>query len=140
MKNLTKSLKEFCEEQELLRLAYLDSRGHPRVVPVWFVTVAGKFYIGTGASSPKWKAIQRDPRVAWVIDGGKKGKYKGASMFGTAETVTDKKLRAKLYRAFGVKYFGSADHPRHVEIWGEVDDPGSVYIRLKVEDGFSWEY
>jgi hypothetical protein len=61
-------------------------------------------------------------------------------MFGEAEAVTDKKLRAKLYRAFGVKYFGSADHPKHVEIWGEVDDPGSVYVRLKTEDGFSWEY
>src|SRR5262245_33728329 len=105
MKNLSKTLKEFCEAQELLRLAYLNQSGRPRVVPVWFVTIGKDYYIGTGASSPKWKAMQRDPRVAWVIDGGKKGKYKGASMFGRAEAVTDKKLRAKLYRAFGEKYF-----------------------------------
>ncbi|HJZ67527.1 MAG TPA: pyridoxamine 5'-phosphate oxidase family protein [Blastocatellia bacterium] len=140
MKRLTRTLKQFSEQQELLRLAYLDQSSRPRVVPVWFVTTANTHYIGTGASSPKWKAMQRDPRVAWVIDGGKKGKYKGSSMFGKAEAVTDKKLRARLYRLFGEKYFGSADHPRHVEIWGEVDDPGSVYIRLKVEDAFSWEY
>jgi general stress protein 26 len=109
-------------------------------VPVWFVVIGPDYYIGTGANSAKWKAIQQNPRVGWVIDAGKNPKYKGVSMFGKAEAVTDKKLRAKLYRAFGKKYFGSADHPKHVEIWGEVDDPGSVYMRLIKEGGFSWDY
>jgi nitroimidazol reductase NimA-like FMN-containing flavoprotein (pyridoxamine 5'-phosphate oxidase superfamily) len=139
MKKLTANLKEFCQKQELLRLAYLDRRD-PRLVPVWFVVIGRDYYVGTGSNSPKWKAIRRKPRVAWVIDGGKQGKYKGVSMFGEAEEVTDKKLRAKIYRAFGIKYFGSPDHPKHVEIWGEVDDPSSVYMRLKPEDGFWWEY
>ena len=139
MKRLTRTLREFFEKQELLRIAYADG-GQPRVVPVWFVIIGGNYYIGTGANSQKWKAMQREPRVGWVIDGGKRGKYKGASMYGAAEEVTDKKLRARLYRAFGKKYFGSADHPKHVEIWGEVDDPGSVFIHLKMKDGFWWEY
>ena len=139
MKRLTSTLKEFCEKQEVLRLAYVD-RGGPRVVPVWFVVIGSDYYAGTYANSPKWKAIKRKPHVGWVIDGGKQGKYKGASMFGRAEEITDRKLRAKIYRAMGVKYFGSADHPKHVEIWGEVDDPSSLYMRLKVEDGFWWEY
>jgi nitroimidazol reductase NimA-like FMN-containing flavoprotein (pyridoxamine 5'-phosphate oxidase superfamily) len=139
MKKLTSKLKEFCQNQELLRLAYVDS-GQPRVVPIWFVVIGRDYYAGTYAESPKWKAIKRDPRVAWVIDGGKKGKYKGASWFGHAEEITDRRLRARINRAMGVKYFGSADHPKHIEIWGEVDDPSSVYMRLKAEDGFSWEY
>jgi hypothetical protein len=84
--------------------------------------------------------MRKQPLVGWVIDGGKKGKYKGLSMHGKAEEVTDKKLRAKLYAAFGRKYFGSADHSRHKEIWGEVDDPESVFIHLKAADGFWWEY
>ena len=139
MKKLTSSVKDFCERQELLRLAYSD-RGQPRVVPVWFVIIGRDYYVGTYAKSVKWKAMKRQPKVGWVIDGGNRGKYKGASMYGKAEEVTDKKLRAKLYRAFGKKYFGSADHPKHKEIWGEVDDPGSVYIHLKATDGFWWEY
>ena len=139
MKRLTSSLKNFFAKQELLRLAYAD-RGQPRVVPVWFVIVGRDYYVGTYANSPKWKAIKRRPRVGWVIDAGKQGTYKGVSMFGQAEQVTDKKLRARIYLAFGKKYFGSADHPKHVEIWGEVDDPSSVYMRLKPEDGFWWEY
>jgi len=140
MKRLSSTLKAFCQEQELLRLAYIDPRNRPRVVPVWFVAIGRDYFVGTGSASAKWKAIKRNSRVAWVIDGGKQHKYKGASLFGTAKGVTDRKLRARLYRAFGKKYFGSADHPKHKEIWGEVDDPSSVYMLLKPDDGFWWEY
>jgi nitroimidazol reductase NimA-like FMN-containing flavoprotein (pyridoxamine 5'-phosphate oxidase superfamily) len=139
MKKPTKSLKEFCEKQELVRIAYSE-RSNPRVVPVWFVVVGRDYYIGTSVSSPKWKAIKKKPRVGWVIDGGEDKKYKGMSMFGQAEEVTDKKLRAKIYSALGEKYFGSADDPKHQEIWGEADDPETVYMRLKAEDGSFWEY
>ena len=138
MKKLPATLKDFCEQQELLRLSYVD-RGYPRVVPVWFVVIGRDTYIGTYANSPKWKAIKRKPRIGWVIDGGEQRNYKGASMFGQAEEVTNRKLRAKIYRAMGVKYFGSADHPKHIEIWGEIDDPSVLYMRLNSEDGFWWQ-
>ena len=140
MKKLPSTLKEFSEKQEMLRLAFVDQSGQPKVVPVWYVIIGTALYVGTGSESAKWRAIQRDPRVGWVIDGGKKGKYKGVSMYGKAEEVTDRKLRVKLYRAFGEKYFGSDSHPKHIEIWGDVDDPGSVYLRLRHDDGFWWEY
>lgn len=139
MKKLSPSIKQFSEKQELLRLAYID-RGGPRVVPLWFVVIGGNYYVGTYAYSPKWKAIKRKPRIGWVIDGGKQSKYKGVSMFGEAEEVTDRKLRAKIYRALGEKYYGSADNPQHVEVFGGVNEPSSVYMRLKPEDGFWWEY
>ena len=138
MKRLPAKLKDFYEQQELLRLSYVD-RGHPRVVPVWFVVIGRDTYIGTYANSAKWKAIKRKSRVGWVIDGGAQRKYKGVSLFGQAEEVTDRKLRAKIYRALAVKYFGSADHPKHIEIWGEVDDASVLYMRLKSEDGFWWQ-
>jgi nitroimidazol reductase NimA-like FMN-containing flavoprotein (pyridoxamine 5'-phosphate oxidase superfamily) len=139
VKRLSSTLKDFIEKLELLRIAWTDG-GEARVVPVWFLIVDREFYIGTGSRSAKWKAMKKQPRVAWVIDGGAKGKYKGLSMHGEAEEVIDRKLRAKLYAAFGKKYFGSADHPKHKEIWGEVEDPGSVFIHLKAADGFWWEY
>jgi nitroimidazol reductase NimA-like FMN-containing flavoprotein (pyridoxamine 5'-phosphate oxidase superfamily) len=139
MKKLTPSLKKFCENQELLRLAYVEG-GSPRVVPVWFVVIGGHYYAGTYANSPKWKAIKRKPRVGWVIDGGKQNKYRGLSMSGVAEEITDQKLRARIYRALGKKYYGSSNHPKHVELWGEVDDPSAVFMRLSPQDGFGWEY
>lgn len=139
MKKMTSTLRKFFEKQDLLRIAYADD-GQPRAVPIWFVVIGSDYYIGTGAGSPKWNAIQRERRVGWVIDSGKQGAYKGVSMYGDAEEVTDKKVRARIYRAFGKKYFGSADHPKHLEIWGEADDPGSVFVHLKMKDGFWWEY
>jgi len=140
MKEISPTLKEFCRRQELMRVAYTDGRGYPRAVPVWFVVVEDEYYFGTDRESAKWKAIERDSRVGWVIDGGAKDKYKGASMYGAAEEVKDDAVRERVREAMGLKYFGSADHPEFVKIFGEANDPGTVYLRLKAEDGLFWEY
>jgi nitroimidazol reductase NimA-like FMN-containing flavoprotein (pyridoxamine 5'-phosphate oxidase superfamily) len=140
MKELSSTLKEFCEKQELLRLAYTDSRGYPRVIPLWFVVMYDDYYIGTDSTSAKWKAIKRDPRVGWVIDGGPRDHYKGASMFGRAEEVKDQDQRAVIHRFLGMKYYGSVEHPKFLEIYGEPDNAETVYIRLRPEDGTFWEY
>src|SRR5262245_36929184 len=127
----SKSLRKFCDEQDLLRLAYTSTDGHPRAVPVWFAKVKGEYYVGTYKSSPKWKAISQSTGVGWVIDGGRGRKYKGISECGTAEEITDKKLRNAVYRALANKYFGRADHPQFKKIYGEKDDAETVYFRLK---------
>ncbi|HYP27651.1 MAG TPA: pyridoxamine 5'-phosphate oxidase family protein [Blastocatellia bacterium] len=140
MKEMSPTLKEFCEKQELMRLAYTDGRGYPRAVPVWFVVIEGEYYFGTDRKSVKWKAIERDPRVGWVIDGGQSPNYKGASMYGRSEEVKDAGLRARIHEALGLKYFGSADHPEFLKIYGQADDQGTAYAGLSAEDGLLWEY
>ncbi|HXG66800.1 MAG TPA: pyridoxamine 5'-phosphate oxidase family protein [Blastocatellia bacterium] len=140
MKELSPTLKEFCEKEELLRFTYLDGKGYPRAVPVWFVVFDGEYYFGTGATSEKWKAVQRDPRSGWLIDGGPRGKYKGASWRGRAEEVTDPDMRARIYNALGAKYFGSHEHPEFVKIYGQADDAETVYVRLIPEHVLTWEY
>ncbi len=47
MKELSQEMKELCEKQELMRLAYTDSRGYARAVPVWYVIIDGNYYMGT---------------------------------------------------------------------------------------------
>jgi nitroimidazol reductase NimA-like FMN-containing flavoprotein (pyridoxamine 5'-phosphate oxidase superfamily) len=139
MKELSTTLKAFCEQADLLRLTFLDVRGYPRVVPVWFVIIDGAHFIGTGATSAKWKAMQRHSKVGWVIDGGTRGHYKGASLRGRAEEVRDARERARVFGALGRKYFGTADHPEFIEIFGRVDDAETVYVRLVPEDVSTWE-
>ena len=126
--DLSPTLQAFCEHEELLRLAYLDRQGFPRVVPVWFVMIDGAYYVGTGATSAKWRAMQRDARIGWVIDGGPRSGYKGAS------------LRGRVYEALGRKYFGTLEQAKFIEIFGRVDDPETVYLWLVPEDGLTWEY
>ncbi len=140
MKELSTSLKEFIENQELMRIAYTDSKGFPRVVPVWYVVLEDNYYVGTYKSSAKWKAIEQDSRMGWVIDGGEDYKYKGVSRYGHAEEVTDADQRATVYNALGVKYFGSTDDPNFLEIYGQVDNQDTLYMRLKEDGGNSWEY
>jgi nitroimidazol reductase NimA-like FMN-containing flavoprotein (pyridoxamine 5'-phosphate oxidase superfamily) len=140
MKELSATLKEFIAKQELLRLAYTGSRGYPHVVPVWYVIINNEYYVGTGAASAKRKAVEKDARVGWVIDGGERHSYKGASYYGLAEEVTDSGLRAEVYCRLGEKYFGSENDPKFVEIYGEANDAETVYWRLKAQDVFAWEY
>ncbi len=139
MRELSPTLQELCATEDLLRLAYLDSKGYPRVVPLWFVMIEGDYYVGTGATSAKWNAMQRDPRVGWVIDGGTRNHYKGASMRGRAEEVRGTAGRVRVYDAMGKKYFGATDHAKFIEIFGNVDDAETVYLRLVPEDGLTWE-
>ena len=139
MQAMSAALKTFCEQAELLRLAYLDPDGSPRVVPVWSAMIDGVSYIGIGTTSAKWRAMKRDARVGWVIDGGARGHYKGASMRGRAEEVREAAWRARVHEALGRKYFGAADHPDFVEIFGRADDAETVYVRLVREGAFTWE-
>jgi nitroimidazol reductase NimA-like FMN-containing flavoprotein (pyridoxamine 5'-phosphate oxidase superfamily) len=140
MQELSPTLQAFCEQAELLRLAFLYRQGHPRVVPVWFVLLDGAFYIGIGPTSAKWKAMQRNPRVGWVVDGGTRGHYKGASLRGRAEEVREATWRGRVYNALGKKYFNATDDPEFVNIFGHVDDPETVYVRLAPDVGLTWEY
>lgn len=137
---LSPTLQAFCEHEELLRLAYLDRQGFPRVVPLWFVLLDRAYYVGTGATSVKWRAMQRDARIGWVIDGGPRSGYKGASLRGRAEEVREAPRRAQVYDALGTKYFGTPAHAKFIEIFGRVDDPATVYLQLVPEDGLTWEY
>jgi len=140
MKELSAGLKELCEIGELMRLAYTDGRGYPRVVPVWYVLMNGAYYVGTYTTSAKSRAIKREPRIGWVIDGGDKPKYRGVSFYGQALEVNDPQEREAVYRALGDKYFGTTDDPTFLEIYGQVDDEQTSYLRLTPEDGTSWEY
>jgi nitroimidazol reductase NimA-like FMN-containing flavoprotein (pyridoxamine 5'-phosphate oxidase superfamily) len=140
MQELSPTLQALVGQAELLRLAFVDRQGHPRVVPVWFVLIDGAYYIGIGTTSPKWKAMQRNPRVGWVIDGGPRGHYQGASMRGFAEEVREPAWRARVYEALGKKYFGAADDAEFINIFGQVDDPESVYVRLIPDAALTWEH
>ena len=100
----------------------------------------GTYYVGTGATSAKWRAMQRDARIGWVIDGGPRSGYKGASLRGHAEEVHDATRRARVYEALGRKYFGTLEQAKFIEIFGRVDDPETVYLRLVPEGGLTWEY
>jgi hypothetical protein len=61
-------------------------------------------------------------------------------MRGRAAEVRDSTERQRVYEALGRKYFGAADDPQFIEIFGAVDDLESTYLRLTPEEGLTWEH
>ncbi|MBI3952266.1 MAG: pyridoxamine 5'-phosphate oxidase family protein [Acidobacteria bacterium] len=138
MPRLPTKMKQFCDEQKLLRLAYVDGDGYPHVMPVWFVRMGDDFAIGTQNSSAKWQSMQRNPKVAWVIDAGTSTRnYRGVSFSGTAEQITDKRLHRRAFSALGMKYYGSTEHREFLQLFA---DPSSILIRLRPERFFFWDH
>jgi hypothetical protein len=61
-------------------------------------------------------------------------------MYGRAEEVRDGIERSTVHTALGLKYYGGPEHPRFLEIFGQADDPETIYVRLVPENGLTWEY
>ncbi|MGH3236760.1 MAG: pyridoxamine 5'-phosphate oxidase family protein [Streptosporangiaceae bacterium] len=59
----------FLGEERTCRLATLGPGG-PHVSPVWFVWDAGALWVYSLTRSQRWADLQRDPRVAAVVDAG----------------------------------------------------------------------
>jgi hypothetical protein len=62
-------MDSFLGEQRTCRLATLGPGG-PHVSPVWFVWYGGALWVYSLTRSQRWADLQRDPRVAAVIDAG----------------------------------------------------------------------
>ncbi|MGH9761538.1 MAG: pyridoxamine 5'-phosphate oxidase family protein [Blastocatellia bacterium] len=140
MKELSEKLKQFCDRADLLRLCYVDKNGQPHGVPVWFAVVDGAYYTGTYTSALKTAALRSNPKAGWVIDGGERPRYWGASFSGHVEEVSDPKVRAAIYNKLGEKYYGSTGDEEFVKIYGLLDDPNTTYFKLVAENQSGWEY
>lgn len=61
-------IAELLSGPNLARLAYVDGRGRPHVVPIWFAYQAGEFLMVTSPRADKVRALERSPAVALSID------------------------------------------------------------------------
>jgi general stress protein 26 len=58
------------QTEQNLWLATVRSTGAPHLVPIWFVWVAGKIYLCTGAGSVKVRNLTQNPHVAIALEDG----------------------------------------------------------------------
>ena len=63
---------EFLKSQKILRLATIDSKNNPHIIPVWYEFRNNKFYIGTNTRTRKAKNIKKNPKVSFCVDVGVK--------------------------------------------------------------------
>ena len=112
-------MNAFLEKERTCRLATLGPDG-PHVSPVWFTWTGGALWIYSLTRSQRWTNLQRDPRVAAVIDGGEHyAELHGVEIEGVATVVgpvprtgdADPRTPelAEPERLMAAKYFGAAD-------------------------------
>lgn len=63
-------VNDFIKTQKILRIATIDIKGNPHIVPVWYNYESDKFYIGTNTRTIKAKNVKQNPKVSFCIDVG----------------------------------------------------------------------
>ena len=81
-------LNRFLSEQRTCRVATVASDGAPHVTPLWFVWDGNSVWLTSIVRSQRWTDLQRDSRIAVVVDAGDGFmELRGAELTGTASVV-----------------------------------------------------
>jgi len=100
-------MQKFLAQPLVAQLATVRANGSPQVVPMWFLYEDGVMYMSTRMYAAKVKHLQKNPRVAVVVDVMEAPlKNKVVTLEGTVEVQTTgvKEITTKIYH----KYMGTA--------------------------------
>jgi len=99
---------EFLNTQKVLRLATIDSKKNPHIVPVWYEFKGNKFYVGTNTRTKKAKNIMKNPRISFCVDiGVKSPDIFGVMGIGKARLILEKKQVSFIAKRILKRYFKS---------------------------------
>lgn len=133
-------LDSFLGEQRTCRLATLGPGG-PHVSPVWFVWDGGALWVYSLTRSQRWTDLQRDPRVAAVVDAGEHYfELRGVEIEGeaavagpvprTGDADPETPELAGPERLMGAKYHGG----------GMIHDGRHAWLRIAPRKIISWDF
>ena len=112
---------EFLSSQKVLRLATVDDRGVPHVVPVWYLYRDSMVYIGTNTRTAKAKNVRSTGWAAFCVDEGVRAPIRGVMGRGRATLITETGFVDKIARAILLRYFDSMEEPSAQELLEETD-------------------
>ena len=129
--------REFLKSQKILRLATIDSTGNPHIVPVWYMYVNYKFYVGTNTGTEKAKNIKKNPKISFCVDTGiRSPDIFGVMGIGRARLIlkTDKveSLAKKILR----RYFSSLKDQSAQQLLDQTD----CIIEITPKKITTWKY
>ena len=129
---------EFLGAQRTCRMATSSADG-PHVSPLWFVWDGAAIWMQSITRSQRWADLQRESRVAVVVDTGDAYlELRGVELRGTVEVVGEvprtgepNEILAPMERLFAAKYFGLDELPH---------DGGHAWHRLMPNKIASWDF
>ena len=116
-------------------LAFVAADGRPLVTPVWFVVDDGELVFTTHRDTPKYRALQRDPRIAICVDD-PHPPYSFVQVQGTATVADDPPQVLDIATRTGARYMGA---DRADEFGRRNAVPGEMVVRVhptKILSGF----
>lgn len=112
---------EFLSDQKVLRLATVDDRGVPHVVPVWYLYRNSTVYIGTNTRTAKAKNVRSTGWAAFCVDEGVRAPIRGVMGRGRAALVTEAGFVDEMAKAILLRYFDSMEESSAQELLAETD-------------------
>ncbi|HST83624.1 MAG TPA: pyridoxamine 5'-phosphate oxidase family protein [Kineosporiaceae bacterium] len=127
----------FLAEQRICRVATNGTNG-PHVTPLWFAWDGSALWLTSLARSQRWVDLQRDPRIAVVIDAGEDyGQLRGVELRGSVEIVGEVPRTGEPNdeltmpeQLMADRYTGGTVH----------HDGRHAWLRLRAEKITSWDF
>ncbi|HEY0935795.1 MAG TPA: pyridoxamine 5'-phosphate oxidase family protein [Trebonia sp.] len=128
-------LNEFLVTQHTCRVATASPQG-PHLTALWYVWDGSALWLTSLVKSQRWTDLERDPRVAVLIDAGEQyGELRGAELRGSVEAVgevprtgTPDETLAEPERLMAAKYGAGGNDGRH------------AWLRLVPDKITSWDF
>ena len=128
---------EFLKNQKILRLATLDKKGNPHVVPVWYLFDSKKLYIGTNSKTEKAKNVKDNSKVSFCVDVGiNSPDIFGVMGQGDAKLIIGKNEVSRIEKTILLRYFKTLNNKSAQELLEETD----CIIEIVPKRYSVWEY
>ena len=128
---------EFLKKQKILRLATLDKKDNPHVVPVWYLFNSKKLYIGTNSKTEKAKNVKNNSKVSFCVDVGiNSPDIFGVMGQGIGKLIIEKNDVARIEKIILLRYFNTLDDKSAKELLEETD----CIIEITPKEYSVWEY
>ena len=127
---------KFLKTQKILRLATVDKRGMPHIVPVWYLYKDGVFYIGTNTNTKKAKNVKKNPKVSFCVDVGIRSPIFGVMGRGIAKLIMNKKIVTSIAKKILLRYFKSLNNNSAQELLAQTN----CIIKIMPKKITVWEF
>jgi len=128
---------EFLKSQKILRLATIDGKNNPHIVPVWYEFRNKKFYIGTNTRTRKAKNIKNNPKISFCVDVGVKSpSIFGVMGIGNAKLILERNQVSFIAKRILKRYFKNLK----VKSAQELLDDTNCIIEISPRKIITWKF
>ena len=129
--------ERFARAQKVMRIATVDSKGNPHIVPVWYRYAGKKFFIGTNMKTTKAKNVRGNPKVSFCIDVGVKSPdIFGVMGVGRARLIMKEGVVKSIAKKILLRYFKDLKNKSAQELLMDTD----CIIEVTPHRTASWKY